>query len=60
LSLANAQLTSDIPIINGVYLFENREQAEKRCVDPAHNRGIELANTAIEMACLIRRIRAWE
>ncbi|NCC59861.1 MAG: 6,7-dimethyl-8-ribityllumazine synthase [Verrucomicrobiae bacterium] len=60
LSLANAQLTSDIPIINGVYLFENREQAEKRCVDPAHNRGIELANTAIEMACLIKRIRAWE
>ena len=60
LSLAKAQLTSDIPIINGVYLFENREQAEKRCIDPDNNRGVELANTAIEMASLIKRIRSWE
>lgn len=59
-TLAHAQLNGGIPLINGVYLFENKEQAEKRCIDPTYNRGIELANTAIEMACLMKRIRVTE
>jgi 6,7-dimethyl-8-ribityllumazine synthase len=44
-------------VINGVYLFENKQQADKRCMDPAHNRGIELANTAIEMGRLLLRLK---
>lgn len=48
-TFSNTQCATAIPIINGVYMFENHEQAQKRCIDPEYNRGIELANTTIAM-----------
>ena len=57
MALAQAQMQYDVPVINGVYLFENKLQSDKRCMDPVHNRGIELANTAIEMGRLLLRLK---
>ena len=56
-SLADLQTNCQIPIVNGVYLFENKEQGDKRCMDPKYNRGVELANTAIEMAALMKKLK---
>ncbi|HOW64690.1 MAG TPA: 6,7-dimethyl-8-ribityllumazine synthase [Candidatus Paceibacterota bacterium] len=58
LTLAQLQAVHKIPIIHGVYLFENHEQARVRCLDPDHNRGIELAQTALAMTDLMARIDA--
>jgi 6,7-dimethyl-8-ribityllumazine synthase len=58
LSLAQLQILNKIPIIHGVYLFENQEQARVRCLDPDHNRGTELAQTALTMASLMSELNA--
>ncbi len=58
LTLAQLQAAHAVPLIHGVYLFENREQARVRCLDKEHNRGRELAQTALEMAALMRRLDA--
>ncbi len=47
--LARIQTDNEIPIAHGVLLVRNQEQADKRCLDPEHNRGKEVANTALEM-----------
>jgi 6,7-dimethyl-8-ribityllumazine synthase len=53
LSLAQLQLQALTPVIHGVYLFENDRQAKVRCLDPRHNRGTELAQTALRMAAVM-------
>ncbi len=58
LALAQLQTARQVPIIHGVYLFENQEQARVRCLDKNHNRGRELARTALEMAALMRTLDA--
>jgi 6,7-dimethyl-8-ribityllumazine synthase len=55
-TLALLQTRQLVPIINGVYLFENHGQAEVRCLDRKHNRGIELAQTAIAMAKVMKSL----
>jgi len=54
-ALAQLQIDSGIPIIHGVLLFENENQARERCLEAESNRGTEAARTAIEMADVMRR-----
>ena len=49
-ALAQLQLQHKIPIVHGVFIFENEEQARVRCLGKSHNRGIEAAGTARVMA----------
>ncbi len=55
-ALAKLQLDSGIPIIHGVLMFENEEQAVERCLRRETNRGIEAARTAREMVAVCRKL----
>jgi 6,7-dimethyl-8-ribityllumazine synthase len=55
-ALMQIQLESEVPIIHEVLLLENRKQAEERCLNHDHNRGIEAAETALAMARIIRKL----
>ncbi|MEY2408805.1 MAG: 6,7-dimethyl-8-ribityllumazine synthase [Verrucomicrobiota bacterium] len=54
--LMQIQLQHGIPVIHEVLLFENQQQAEVRCLGRDHNRGAEAANTALEMAQVMRSL----
>lgn len=53
-ALMQLQLQHGIPVVHEVLLLENTEQAVARCLDPEHNRGMEAAQTAVEMAGILR------
>ena len=64
-SLINAQVTRAIaqialdagnPVIDGIVAAENLDQAVERCGSKAGNRGWSAAQTAIEMANLLRQL----
>ena len=55
-ALALLQVQFRSPFLHGVYLFENEEQARVRCLGRKHNRGLELARTALEMARVMMRL----
>jgi 6,7-dimethyl-8-ribityllumazine synthase len=55
-ALAQLQIECRLPVIHGVYLFENEEQARVRCLGRTHNRGLEVARTALQMARVIARL----
>jgi len=52
-ALMEIQLQYGIPVIHEVLLLENRAQAKVRCLSKDHNRGMEAAQTALEMARVI-------
>ena len=59
-SLAALQVESGKPVIHGVFVFQNEEQAEVRCLGAEHNRGVEAARTAIEMIRVMRALQNFE
>jgi 6,7-dimethyl-8-ribityllumazine synthase len=53
-ALAQIQILHEVPIIHEVLLLENEQQAKERCLSRTHNRGAEAAQTALEMAQVMR------
>jgi len=55
-ALMQLQVDHTLPVIHEVLLLENVEQAKKRCLESGHNRGVEAAQTAIEMTQVMARL----
>ena len=55
-ALAQIQVLHKIPVIHGVYEFTKVKHAKVRCLGKKHNRGIEVARTALEMARVMKSL----
>jgi 6,7-dimethyl-8-ribityllumazine synthase len=55
-ALAQLQVESGVPMVHGVLMFENEDQAVERCLNKETNRGIEAARTAREMVQICREL----
>lgn len=57
-ALQQIAIEHGIPVINAVLSLETEEQAQERCLGSKINRGTEAARTAIEIANVMRDLRA--
>ena len=55
-ALVQIQIQHEVPVIHEVLLLENEQQAKERCLGRTHNRGTEAAQTALEMARVMRAL----
>jgi len=55
-ALAQIQVHQRIPVIHGVFHFNKVKHAKVRCLGAKHNRGKEMARTALEMALVMERL----
>ena len=56
-ALAQIQVRHRIPVIHAVFVFEKVKHARIRCLGQKHNRGTEAAQTALEMARVMKNLR---
>lgn len=52
-ALMEIQLRHEVPVIHEVLLLESEEQARARCLGKKYNRGLEAAQTALDMARIL-------
>ena len=57
-ALAQIQVLHKLPVILGVFVFEKVKHARVRCLGKKHNRGTEAAQTALEMARVMKQVSA--
>ena len=55
-ALARLAVDLQIPVVHGVYHFNHEAQAQVRCLGKQHNRGVEVARTALAMAQVMRGV----
>ncbi len=55
-ALAQIQVQYKIPVVHAVFVFEKIKHAKVRCLGKKHNRGIEAAHTALEMARVMKNL----
>jgi 6,7-dimethyl-8-ribityllumazine synthase len=55
-ALAQIQVLHKIPVIHGVFVFDKMKHARVRCLGKKHNRGAEAAQTALEMARVMKQL----
>jgi len=55
-ALMEIGLRHRLPVVHEVLLVASRTQADVRCLDPGHNRGVEAAGTALAMIRLLTRL----
>lgn len=56
-SLLGISLAHRIPVIHGILLVENEEQARVRCIEQEFNRGVEAARAAVASARALHDIK---